>query len=442
MSKMGTPQGDVITILLVDDISETRENIKKLLAFEQDFKVIDTAANGREAVNKAKELKPRIVVMDINMPDMDGIQAAGEITKAVPTAAVIMMSVQNETDYIRRAMQAGARNFLTKPVDPDELYNTIRAVYEQHKPVVDSILSRERMIADMPVAAAVQTGSIGSENRPGHIVVVYSPQGGVGTTTIATNLASGLMREGIKVLLVDADLQFGDVGVFLNLQGQNTIVDAAANVTDLDTEFFENVVVTHPSGLKVLLGPPRPEFAVDVEANPTAVAEVLDKISGNYDFIIVDTATRIDDMSSALFERATRILLVATPTLSAVRNIRFVLDLFDKAGFANDKTMLVLNRMQTDRDKAKISIPTEAIERHLKRPVVAKIPLEERVVLSAVNKGVPVIASERDRTKQPIKELLELSETVYTTLMGDQEQEPVAEPQKPSVRNPFGGNRR
>ena len=133
-------ENDVITIMLVDDIPETRENIKKLLAFEPDFKVVGSFGTGREAVTMAKELRPDIVIMDINMPDMDGIQATSEITKAIPTAAVIMMSVQNDPDYLRKAMLAGARNFLTKPIDTDELYNTIRTVYTRNKPLEKILL--------------------------------------------------------------------------------------------------------------------------------------------------------------------------------------------------------------------------------------------------------------------------------------------------------------
>ena len=101
-----------ITILLVDDIAETRESIKKLLAFEPDFKVVGSAENGRQGVELAKELRPDIIIMDINMPDMDGLEAASMITKTLPAAGVIMMSVQNDSDYLQRAMLAGARFFL------------------------------------------------------------------------------------------------------------------------------------------------------------------------------------------------------------------------------------------------------------------------------------------------------------------------------------------
>ncbi len=128
---MSNKPGDIINVLIVDDIPETRENIKKLLAFEeQEFKVVGSVGTGREAIKAAMETRPDIVIMDINMPDMDGIKATSEITKALPTTAVIMMSVQTDMDYMRKAMQSGARQFLGKPITPDELYNTIREVYQ------------------------------------------------------------------------------------------------------------------------------------------------------------------------------------------------------------------------------------------------------------------------------------------------------------------------
>lgn len=413
-----TNQGnsDVITIMLVDDIPETRENIKKLLAFEPDFKVIGSFGTGREAVTKARELRPDIVVMDINMPDMDGIQATSEITKASPTAAVIMMSVQNDPDYLRKAMLAGARNFLTKPIDTDELYNTIRTVYARNKPIAEQY----RMITESGGLDLRRTASADPEERAGHIIVVYSPTGGVGKTTLATNLASGLMKKGIKVLLVDADTQFGDVGVFLKLQSQSTLYDLVKNVDDLDVEFFESVVATHESGLKVLLGPPRPEFAEEVEANPLAVSKILDKVANSYDFVVVDTSSHLSDMALSLMDIASKIVLVSTPTLASIKNARFVLDLFDKLNYPQSKTIFVLNRAEDERARNRLTIPTEIIEKHLKRSVEAKIPADERVVLNAVNRGVPVIISQRERNRSPIREMVEFSDRIYAMLLNPQ----------------------
>jgi pilus assembly protein CpaE len=414
MNKPGVQgqEGDIITILLVDDIPETRENIKKLLAFEPDFKVVGSVGTGIEGVAMAKQEKPNIIIMDINMPDMDGIQATTLITESVPTAAVIMMSVQNDPDYLRRAMLAGARNFLTKPILPDELYNTIRTVYIRNKPLA----AQYRQIQEQG-AVEVRAKAEGTDDRPGHIIVVYSPQGGAGCTTLATNLASGLMKEGIRVLLVDSDLQFGDVGLYLNMQAQSTLVDLVGNVDDLDTELFDNIVITHDSGLKVLLGPSRPEYAEVVQANPTSVAQILEKISGNYDFIVVDTSHTLDETTLALLDIATRIVLIATPTLAAAKNTRFVMELFDKLNYPPEKSVLVMNRVPHDRNQKRFTISSEQIEKFLKRPVEIEIPLDDVTILSAVHKGVPVIA-QRDRTKSPVKELVALADLMYTKLMG------------------------
>jgi pilus assembly protein CpaE len=429
-------QGDreVISVLLVDDIPETRENIKKLLAFEeQDFRVVGSVGTGREALKYAMEMKPDIVIMDINMPDMDGIQATSEITKLLPTAAVIMMSVQTDADYLKKAMQAGARYFLGKPVDPDELYGTIRSVYKSYEP----IRRQQRAMHEMPLEVSSRKpisplSEDGQQVRAGHVIVVYSPQGGVGCTTIATNLASGLMKKGIKVLLIDADLQFGDVGVFLKLQSQSTLLDLVHKVEDLDIDFFDSIVSVHDSGLKVLLGPQRPEFAEEVEANPTSVARIIEKVANSYDFVVVDTSRRVDELLLSLTDIATKIVLVATPTLASVKNSRFMLDLFDKMNYPPDKTLFVLNRVEDDRNRNRVTIPTEIIEKHLKRQVEAKIPYNEQVILAAVNKGVPVVASQRDRTKSPIKELIDFSDHLYNLLMSDESEGDIDDKKKKS----------
>jgi pilus assembly protein CpaE len=107
--------GDKIRVLIVDDIPETRENIRKLLQFENDFEVVGVGRTGREGIDLTKEAKPDVVIMDINMPDIDGIVATETIRKAMPYVQIVILSVQGDPNYMRRAMMAGARDFLTKP---------------------------------------------------------------------------------------------------------------------------------------------------------------------------------------------------------------------------------------------------------------------------------------------------------------------------------------
>ena len=439
MAKPGKDTPNQITVLLVDDIPETRENIKKLLNFEPDFKVVGSAGTGREGVSLAKELSPDIVIMDINMPYMDGLEATSIVNKQVPTCAVIIMSVQNDADYMRRAMLAGARDFLTKPINMDELYNTIRTVYRNHEAVRKQYAAMGSMPAEAlrPVSTVESVGG-----RAGHIIAVYSPQGGAGTTTIATSLASGLMKENIKVLLVDADLQFADIGTFLNLQAQSTIVELVEDVNDLDVELFENIVMTHDSGLKVLMGPGRPELADEVTADPATVGRILEQIAGNYDFIVVDTATAFNETLLGILDRASRILLVGTPTLVAIKNLRFVLDLFDQLDYEPEKSVIVLNRVWDERKGKSVTIAPEKVESYLKRPVIGKIPLvDERIMLNTINKGVPIIASDKNQDKPPIRQLLDLADHMYNDLMGGEKEAP-AEDELDAGKKPSGMFRR
>src|SRR4030065_1631998 len=121
-------EGEKIKVLIVDDIAETRENIRKLLQFENDIEVVGAARTGKEGIELAKEMRPDVILMDINMPDMDGITATETIRRDIPFSQIVILSVQSDPSYMRRAMLAGARDFLTKPPTIDELTSAIRRV--------------------------------------------------------------------------------------------------------------------------------------------------------------------------------------------------------------------------------------------------------------------------------------------------------------------------
>src|SRR5436309_15872175 len=119
-----------IRLVVVDDNSDTLNNLRKLLYFEKDVEIIGTASSGDEAIKVATQRQPDVVLMDINMPGMDGISASEAITARMPGIQIVIMSVQAEADYLRRAMLAGAREFLIKPFSSEQLANTVRAVYQ------------------------------------------------------------------------------------------------------------------------------------------------------------------------------------------------------------------------------------------------------------------------------------------------------------------------
>ena len=152
---------DTIHVLIVDDIPETRDHLTKLLGFEGDIDVVGSAASGMEAISLASALNPDVVLMDINMPDMDGIAATEQLARTVPTAAVVMMSVQGEADYLRRSMLAGAREFLVKPFSSDELTASIRQVHSREREKLS------RMAEMAPVAIPVVSGNASGTREDG-----------------------------------------------------------------------------------------------------------------------------------------------------------------------------------------------------------------------------------------------------------------------------------
>ena len=183
------PAQEKIKVLIVDDIADTRENLKRLLQFDQMIEVIGAARSGREAIEISHQLKPDVVIMDINMPDMDGITATEAIRRKVPYTQVVILSVQSDASYMRRAMLAGARDFLTKPPMIDELTAAIRRA--------GAMAADERSKAPMfPMGPAGGVPNVmgrpGAIPQYGKVIVVYSPKGGTGKTTIATNLALAL----------------------------------------------------------------------------------------------------------------------------------------------------------------------------------------------------------------------------------------------------------
>ncbi len=377
--------GKKIRVLIVDDIPETRENLRKLLYFENDIDVVAAAASGEEGIEFAKENQPDIVLMDINMPGVDGISASEAIAREAPAAQVIMMSVQSEADYLRRSMLAGARDFLTKPFSGDELVTTIRRVHEMGE-------NRRRAMPMMqPTAAGPGSASVASQRPEGKLVAIFSPKGGTGCTVLAVNLSIALHRVNHdSVVLVDGSLQFGDTAATLDLQPTHTIYDLMDHVDDLDVSMVESVLTPHSGGVKVLLAPPRPEMADYVSAD--SLQRVLEQLKRQYDYVVVDTWTSLHDTVLVVLDAADLIVLVTTPDIPSLRNVRLFFEVIEQLGYPSSKVALVLNKSDYRRSR----IRSSDIEESIKHPVAAELPLDDFVPLS-VNQGVPFVISDGSR---------------------------------------------
>ena len=389
-------------VLIVDDVAETRENVRKLLQFETDVEVVGVARTGREAVDIAHEIEPDVVLMDVNMPDMDGIAATEAIRKKRPFIQIVILSVQGDQNYMRRAMLAGARDFLTKPPMGDELISAIRRA---------GMMAHQEKAMQTAAPASASTGSLGATSNPssamgahGKVITVYSPKGGAGSTTIAINLAIALHNEETRSVIVDGNLQFGDVAVFINEQGKNTILDLAPRVSELDPEIVDGVMIKHSqSGVHVLAAPSRPEQAEEVSGQ--SFLQIVQYLRRLYAYVVVDTNSWLSDAVLSAIDESDVVALVVTQDIPAIKNARLFLDLASTLGVQRERILLTMNRY----DK-RIGITPEKVGENLKIELAATIPLDEKTVIPSVNRGVPFILGTKN---QPVsKGILTLAESI------------------------------
>jgi pilus assembly protein CpaE len=404
-------EGEKIRVLIVDDVADTRENVRKLLQFESDIEVVGAARTGREAIQITQETKPDVVLMDINMPDMDGIATTEAIRQKMPFVKVIILSVQGDQNYMRRAMLVGASDFLTKPPMPDEMVAAIRRAGKS---------AREERSRSVQAVAASPGGSaqtmITGFTTQGKIIMVYSPKGGNGCTTIAVNLAMALHNDETNVVLVDANLQFGDVAIFLNEQGKNTLLDLTPRADELDRDVIDEVMIKHAaSGVHLLASPSRPEYAEKV--NAAQFVKVLRFLQQIYAYVIVDNSVFLTEITLSVLDICDAVVLLTAQDIPSIKNDRIFLDLLVTMNIPTDKVAFVMNKY----DK-RIAITPEKVGENLKQEVVAVIPLDERTVIPAVNRGVPFMLD--NKTQPAARGIYVLAEALRAKLVHKEIEEP------------------
>lgn len=370
-----------IRILIVDDNLGTRENVSRLLYFEKDLDVIGQAVNGRHGVEMAVELKPHIVLMDINMPDMDGITATREMAVQAPYSQVIIMSVQSDQHYMKRAMAAGARDFQPKPFTSEELVGCIRRVYKVGLPSYQQFEALNQVktpTKEMQAAPGASTPTLTSSP----VVVVYSPKGGVGTSAVAANLAIAFHQERGGVALLDGDLQFGDISVHLNTRPDRTISDLIHD-GKLEIDLVNEILMAHNSGLKLMLAPPQPQLADMV--TPAMMKDIITSLKHDFKMVVIDTHNHLNDMTLNILEMADIILLVTTPELPAIKSVKLFLELAEQLKMPAKHIKIVVNRANIPG-----GIKVEKLEQVLNVSESFRIPYDSKLHFALNNRGLSI----------------------------------------------------
>ncbi len=133
---------EIIKVLIVDDHTVVRDGLSSIFMREEDFNVVGEAANGREAIERASELHPNIVLMDLRMPEMDGVEAMRRISSSDPQVNFIVLTTYDTDEYIFDAIEAGAKGYLLKDASREELFNAVRSVHRGESLIHPSVAAR------------------------------------------------------------------------------------------------------------------------------------------------------------------------------------------------------------------------------------------------------------------------------------------------------------
>lgn len=302
-----------------------------------------------------------------------GLNGAEALLVRRPDVGAILIAEKLSTDVFQQAMRSGVRDVLEAPVDTGQLNEAVRRVAQTLAPTR---------------GAGSEPGIIGAEDEPagaGKVITVFSTKGGAGKSMLATNLGVLLAQraEG-PVVLVDADLQFGDIAVMLKLAPQHTIVDAVGSFDRLDVGFLESLLATHePSGLRVLPAPLEPAFADQIGAEQ--MGKIIALLRTFCSYVVVDTPAYFNEVVLGLIEDSDEVLLVAGMDIPNIKNVKIGLQTLRLLNTPMDKIHLILNRANS-----KVKLEVSEVERTLGVKADALIP-SDIVVPQSVNKGTPVV---------------------------------------------------
>lgn len=355
-------------VLVVDDDASVQRLLQHTLA-QEGYEVVQ-AADGTEGMRAWMQESPILVLLDAGLQGVDGFEAITRIRAAEAPGdhvPIIMITADRDVQLKVRALRAGADDFLVKPFHPAELVARMKSLLARFAP-------HHALVGRPPM---------------GRVHAYYGAKGGVGTTTIAINAAIALRSLGRSVCLVDGNLQFGDHRVFLDLGLDRKSILDVVGVPVVDADLLKGTVVTHDTGVDLLLAPPTPADADHVSA--VQMHTVLEQLRELYDYVIVDIDKRLDDVNLAVLDVAELIFVVMTADLSCLKNVRLVIETIGQLGYSQAKLRLVLNR-----SNAFTGISVKNAEGALKRPIEYQVVNEYRGAITALNTGAPFMATKAD----------------------------------------------
>ncbi|RBP65998.1 pilus assembly protein CpaE [Alkalibaculum bacchi] len=380
---------EFIRVFILGIIGEERTYIEDVLSNIEYIKIVGAVKSDEEAFEELETNFVDVILVDASVSG-DGYRVAEVLSEEYPNMAIIMVEREFDEDIIYKSLSAGAQNVLFYPFTEAKLVETIYRAYE--------------LIKRRPVPTREKTSSLKPQKSLGKVLTVFSTKGGVGKTFVSVNLAVALQRETSKrVVLVDFDIDFGNVSLALNIAPRFTLTNVVEDIQNIDEDLMESYLLPHESGIVILPANAKPQMTEFINANH--VEKILNTLRSSFDYIVVDMPARFYEPVNQALVSADMLLMITTPEISAIRNVKSALITLDELNYPQGKIKVILNKADN-----RGLIKEKDVEATLQQEVFGSISVDYKLATASLNQGVPVI--EKGRPKGVAKEYLNLAKKI------------------------------
>jgi pilus assembly protein CpaE len=365
-----------ITVVIIDsDIDSIKSLTNYIKKLDSKVFVEGTATTFERGYELIHKRRPMVVIIEVEKDVDPTIEKIIQILNRFPQTSIFATSEDKSSDTILKVMRAGATEYLLRPVAETDLAFALQKI------------GRLWLTREVP------------EDEAGRIFTIFSPKGGVGVTTVAINLATDILEVSKKpTILVDMDLNAGDVTTFLNMKPSYTISDVTTNISRLDRSFLQGVIAKHESGISVLAEPQQVEDAVSISGED--IKKVLSLLKSMFKYIVVD-AESISTRTNIALEMSDQIFVIFYMSLPGIKNMQRHLSYLNKMGFGRDRVKLIANRVVK-----KSEIKKEDAEKVFGYPIFWAIPNDYETTMACMNKGVPInVGASKSQLNISLKDL-------------------------------------
>lgn len=352
----------MIPVIIQDKDSEITSILMEMLAGEPTLGPVKAISPWEEIRRTVTGQPQTVVVLGPDLLDADYEQIL-DIAHELPGVSFVQLVDEVDAASLQKALRHGLRDVVA---------------IEEAELMLGSAIQRAHSMSEVHLRPRLEVGEAG-----GKVVTVFGTKGGTGKTTVASNLAVILAKQGVKTVLLDSNVSFGDCSAFLRVRPERNLLDLAGIPGDLDELVLRGVLTPHEeSGLQLICSANDP-LAVE-KLDGSVITRVINALRKSFDLIIVDTVSALDVFTEAALAECDISYLVTSLELPAVKDAKVCLSTFERLNLSTEKIRIVLNRANTN-----VGFPPSEVAKALKKKVIAELPSDIAVPRS-INSGVSV----------------------------------------------------